>query len=110
MVKKIKKVVPLLRALQNATEEDRQALCKHLGVDGCEAVYECIHNAVHSKKLSAEERSGLKKELSPHKKAIRYLCKPGKNQKKKQKVLSQVGGSPLLMILSSVLPLISSLL
>jgi hypothetical protein len=106
---KLKKAIPLCRALCKLDEEERAALLSYLDGDGRDVLYQCMHNCLYNKAIPRDKRHELRDKLSGKAKVIAYLAKAGNNLEKKRRMLTQHGGSILPTILSAALPLLLSL-
>jgi hypothetical protein len=108
--KKLKKAFPLLKVLSKLPDQDRTTLIEYLNGDATNALCECVHNAINNRQISG--RHQLCSKALRSKDDLRYISKNHTKSKQKHKLkkLIQVGGSPIGLILSAVLPLLASAL
>ena len=100
-------VYPFLEFLSRLNSADRTLLIPYLNGDGCESIYECVHNGLWSKALSIKKRKEIKKNLKQDEKHFRCILNGDVCSQTRQKRLTQVGGNGLGLILTSVLPLLA---
>lgn len=105
--RELKKVFPVLNVLSKLKEDDRKILLGYLNEESCTGIYDCVHNALHNKRL--RNRNDLRRRIQQHKNELRYIVKDTRHSKEKQKKLVQSGGS-IGLILSAVLPLLAQYL
>jgi hypothetical protein len=107
--RKLGKVFPLLQIVAKLTEGERQVLLCYLNYDGCDGIYECVHNALYNTTLPQSEKKNILTLLKKNKK--RYRCLVNKNEKplKKYKTLQKVGDG-VGVILNTILPLLDNYL
>ena len=104
--------LPLFKLFRNLSKKDQLVLLPHLDEISQEAICSVISSCVQKAKLSKKKKDFLKKKLSKQKAGIRALSRDNGKLSKSQKndLLIQLGGSPLSLLLSAAIPLISSLL
>ena len=105
----LKKVYPLQQLLQKLNTTQQKIILQYLNEDGCDAIYECMHNALYNDKITIRCKKKLKTALQDKKHICRSLLNPKLSKKVKQNRLVQTGGS-LSLILSTVLPLLGQFL
>lgn len=106
--REMRKLYPLLKVISKLGEPDRQVLLQYLTHDGCEGIYECIHNGLTNPTLREEDRRAMQESLNAQKRKFRKLLKEADPAKKKQALL-QVG-SGVGLILGKVVPLLDDYL
>lgn len=104
--KTMRKLYPLLKVLNKLSAGDKNILLRYLTHDGCEGIYECVHNALTNPTLCPNDKQDLQKNLIAKKRAYRRLLKESDPVKKKQ-VLLQVGDG-IGLILEKVVPLLDN--
>ena len=100
-MKASKKYIPLLQILSEVKGYQRQIILDHLDHESCSALSDSILHLL--KKTS--NNAPIKKCLAENKQCFKSILN-GKNKKKKKRALAKVGGGPLGLILSSVIPLL----
>ena len=103
----LKKVFPLLRILSKLDEEDRRILLQYLTHDGCEGVYECVHNVLYNPNIPAEDRKQMHFQLNDHKEQLRFLASKKQKAEEKKKVLLRAN-KPLGPIFNYVMPMLQN--
>jgi len=98
--------LPFLTTLKSVRPAQRTIMLSHLDNPSCEIVCQAIGNALHNTVISPVERTDLKNSCAQYKTLLRYLSRPSGSIEWKKKKLPQLGGQPLEMILSSVIPLL----
>lgn len=106
--KAMRKLFPLLKILSKLSPADKVTLLRYLNHDGCEGIYECIHNALTNPTLCEKDKKELRNNLTSKKNKYRNLLKEGDPAKKKQKLL-QVGDG-VGLILEKAVPLLDDYL
>ena len=74
---------------------------------------ECIRNAIslnHVSKLTKGHKKRLMRRIVPYKCVIKHLCKKTEKTSAKRKIIMQKGYGFLFPLLSTIIPLVSSLL
>ena len=100
----VKRALPLLRVLADASPKLKKVIIKHAPTDLVTAISEIVLNLIKGViKLTAHQ----KKRLSRYKKELLALAKKKVSLGKKRKILVQKGGSAAILIL---VPLALSLL
>lgn len=107
--KKFRKCMPLLKTLSKISPEERQQLITFLDEKGCEALINCIQNTLYNKQLR-KATVPLRPTLLKHKLDFKNLLNEKKTSKQKRDKLVQVGGFPLGLILSTLLPIVEQFL
>jgi hypothetical protein len=97
----------MLEIISRLGDEDRMKIIPFLNDQGCDSIYECIHNGLRSKQVSSERRRAIRKTLKGEAELYRHILKTDYCPTKRQKKLAQVSGKGLGLILESVLPLLS---
>lgn len=103
------KSVPLLRALRCMSVKDVEGTLELLNDQGLEAVYQCINNCVYNCKLPKKHQCSIKEALANTSEVYEYLANPRKCRKRKRKLLKQVGGGGLPLIITTALPLLEDI-
>lgn len=106
--KTLHKAVPLIKLLLRLTNEDRQTILNYLNLEACSVLCECVHNAITNQDVTC--RKDLSDKTKSEKENIRFIVKPVGKSSLKQKKLVQIGGTPLMMLLSVGLPLLANYL
>ena len=106
----LRKIFPLLKVLNRLKPDDLTVILEFLNTRGCEAVCDCVKNAIHNQHISTKNKKKLKKRLVKDKQIYYRLIKGRKASKQKQKKLVQVGGSAVGLIISAVLPVLAQYL
>lgn len=99
----MKRIYPFLEVISRLDLKDRQILVQFLDEEGCEAITECIHNALWSKSIDPQKRRAIKLSLKQDEDKYRCILKEGCSKKRKKK-LAEIGGGGLGVILDAVLP------
>ena len=102
--REMRKVHPLLKVIIKLSDEDKQVLMRYLTHEGCDGVYECIHNGLTNHTLIDGDKRMLQSSLIKHKNKFRKLIKEQDPDKKKRALL-QVGEG-IGLILDKVVPLL----
>lgn len=107
--KRINEMVPLLNALKCTKSKDRIIFLAHLDDKTRDDLYLTIASVLKSNKVPIETKLALKKKLHPHKESLRCLIAENEPKDKKKKKLTQIGGSPMKILLNTALPLMLNL-
>ena len=105
-MKSSKKYIPLLQILSEMKGYQRQIILDHLDNESCVAVSDSI---LHLLKKTKNNNPSIKKCVAENKRCFKSILND-KNKKKKKRALAKVGGGPLGLILSSVVPLLVDLI
>lgn len=108
--KRAKELLLLFSLLKQLKHKQRVGVIKYLDEKSTESLYEAIHNVLHNKNVSPQRRNRLKRILRPHKNLLRYLGNKKRSKKIKQQKLAEIGGSPLALILSTAIPILTEVL
>ena len=101
----VKRALPLLKALVDATPKLKKAIIKHAPTDLVTAISEIVLNLIKGViKLTAHQ----KKRLSRYKKELLALAKKKVSLGKKRKILVQKGGGVVSILVPLALSLLSS--
>ena len=101
----VKRALPLLKVLVDATPKLKKAIIKHAPPDLVTAISEIVLNLIKGViKLTAHQ----KKRLSRYKKELHGLAKKKVSLGKKRKILVQKGGGLISILVPLVLSLLSS--
>lgn len=103
-------ILSFLQALKGLRPAHRTVLLSHLDENSCETLYETISNVLCNTNITSSQRRRLKKQLTPHKDTLRFLSCKRKSPQAKKKRLTQMGGFPITTILSTAIPLLTSLI
>lgn len=103
----LRKILPALKVLQRIGPEERQTLIPFLPTNVTNGIYECIYNATCNSELPMRLRKYIKKNTIADAEQYKYLLKPNKSVRKRQKRLIQIGGGGLGHILNAVVPVLS---
>lgn len=107
--KQLRKALPMLKILNNLNADELTTMLSYLSSPACEAIYECVQNAISNDKIAGEVKLTIKSKLLKHKKHLRKLNDNKTSSKLKQKHLVQAG-SGIGAILTAVLPMLASFL
>ena len=108
---KAKKVLPLLRVLQDFKPKSRRSiLLSHLDDEACEALYEAVANVMLNDRLHPDVRAKLKRVLKANKEPLTVMSDAEADPTLKKRHLSQMGGGALSLILSAAIPVLVDLL
>ena len=107
---KAKRLLPLFSLLKQLSPKKRTEVIQYLDENCVQSLCEAIHNVLHNQSIGQKQQKKLKRTLSPHKAALRYLGDARRSGKQKRVKLMQIGGNPLALILSTVIPIISEVL
>ena len=101
----VKRALPLLKVLVDATPKLKKAIIKHAPTDLVTAISEIVLNLIKGViKLTAHQ----KKRLSRYKKELLALAKKNVPLGKKRKILVQKGGGVVSILVPLALSLLSS--
>ena len=101
----VKRALPLLKVLVDATPKLKKAIIKHAPTDLVKAISEIVLNLIKGViKLTAHQ----KKRLSRYKKELLALAKKKVPLGKKRKILVQKGGGVVSILVPLALSLLSS--
>jgi hypothetical protein len=113
--KKFSKYLLLLKLLEKNCKgnckDNFQKLISYLDEDTLKFIAECIRNVLSPqviKRLSKKQQNQIISKVSPHRKAVKQIIKKGLPFKKRKKYI-QEGGAWFLPLLSSIIPMVSSL-
>ena len=101
----VKRVLPLLKVLVDATPKLKKAIIKHAPTDLVTAISEIVLNLI---KGVIKLTSAQKKRLSRYKKELLALAKKKVPLGKKRKILVQKGGGVVSILVPLALSLLSS--
>ena len=104
---KLKELYPLLKIIKSLSVKDRKVILKYITHEGCEGLYDCVHNELWNETLN--DRAKIQKRLGKNKTKFRTLLDKNINSEKKRKTLQQVGGD-IGWLLNKVLPALTSYL
>jgi hypothetical protein len=108
---KARKVLPLLRVLQDFKPKSRRSiLLSHLDDESCEALYEAVANVMLSDRIHPTVRAKLKRILNRNREPLTVLSDKEADPALKKRHLTQMGGGVLSLILSTAIPLLVDLL
>jgi hypothetical protein len=108
---KARKVLPLLRVLQDFKPKSRRSiLLSHLDDESCEALYEAVANVMLSDRIHPTVRAKLKRILNRNREPLTILSDKEADPALKKRHLTQMGGGVLSLILSTAIPLLIDLL
>lgn len=109
---KIRHHLPLLHVLKTLKPYQRQIIIDHLDDDSCDSLTYCLSTVVKQvDKLKSKKK--LQGCVKANKKQFCKILSPAKTKKLRQgkkRALTQVGGNPLGLILSTAIPLLLSLI
>jgi len=113
--KKLKKYLPLIELLgrKKISKECFVSLFESFNDNAVKFVCECVQNAIscqNTSQLMTKKRNFLIRKVKPYKKILKQLCKKKKCYKTHKKIIIQHGYGLLFPILSTVIPLITSLI
>lgn len=106
----LKKALPLLHAVCRMNEKERNSLLQYINFRGRDILYQCIRNCVYSPRLSKSQRAEIRTKLKSKARTYKYLSNPENTDAKKKKLLRAQVGAGLDTVLSSVLPLLETIL
>ena len=104
----MQKVHPLLKIISKLSDGERKVLFPFLTHEGCDGIYECVHNGLSNPTLNEEDRRDLNQKLLPQKNKFRKLIKESDPVRKKRALL-QVGEGVGLLV-EKVVPLLEDYL
>lgn len=104
-----KKILPALKAIASLSDANRIALLSELAGDDpiIRSICACVHSVVLT---NLDEKDLFKKKLANHKKDLRSLSNPSISSNHRRKLMKQNGGSPIGLILSVAIPLLTELI
>ena len=113
--KNLNKYLPLLQLLtrKHFTRESFNAIIQSLDDKAIKFICECIQNAIsvqHISRLNKRKKKCFLKKIIPSRCVLKYLCKKAKKYTRHRKLIVQKGYGFLVPILSTIIPLITSLL
>lgn len=109
-LEKAKRVLPLLRTLQDfKPKRNRSILLSHLDDEACEALYEAVANVMLNDRLHPAVRAKLSQLLKRHRRPMEILSDADAEPALKRRHLAQMGGNPLSLILSAAIPILLDL-
>ena len=103
---KFRRLYPLLKIISSLPPDQRQTLYKYLTHEGCEAIYECVHNSLHNPTLPHDCQAQIKCSMDKHKTDLRSLINEA-NDPNERKALLQKVHAPVGTLLSYVFPLLT---
>jgi len=106
---RLKNMLQLYKIFKKINARERVALLDLLKDDGCDYICEGVHNFLSNVKLKTEARTTLMKRLKRKKKELRYLSNRENDIESRKKILKQ-SGAGIGLILSAVLPLLTTLI
>jgi len=106
---KVKKFVPFLKIIHALNDKDKTEILKHIDNDAVECISCVIRNALSNKSLSKKNQIHLRKHLLSKKNDLRYIANGKKPAKLRKRRINQMGGSVIAAVVSTLLPLITSL-
>ena len=110
---RLRKYLPLLHLLtKKGNKEQKIALIECLSEDSTDFICECLRNAVSPKFVAQfpnTKRKSLLKKISPYKKELKLLITKKIGKVRRKKILQKGGFLSLLPLLTSVIPMITSL-
>ena len=104
MSKNMSHFLPLLQIIAEIEPQKRQLLMEHLDPKACEAISDCVELVLTRgmQNMSAHHKNSLKKCLTSNRVAFKHIL--NKRKKNKRHELAVIGGNPLSLIMSVVLP------
>ena len=114
-VKRLERYFPFVKLLvkRKLSIDEFKSLIRSLDNDAVKFICECCRNVISKRYVSTlnpNKKRILIKLLSPHKSFLRSICRKRKNYVVNKKPIIQRGYGLIIPILSTVLPLIFSLL
>lgn len=104
-----KSLLPFLHVLKSLKARDRIIILAHLDDETRDSIYKTISQVLRSNKVPIQNKLYLRDKLKSHKDNLRYLINQKKSSTQKKKKLTQIGGSPLSVLLNTALPLMLNL-
>ena len=110
-VRKPRAVLPFLQTLMGMTPAQRTIILGHIDDKSYEMLYDTVMYVLTTgrRKLSDDDGEKVRRLLGEHKCDLRYLCNHKKAKTLKKKRLMRMGGFPLGVIVSTAIPLLTSL-
>lgn len=105
----LSRVLPLFKVLAKINSEDRQVIIQFLNDEGCQGLYECIHNGVCNENLSKERRRIIRKQLiaSGDQENCRAVLQKDIDPEERHSKLVKIGGAGLGLILNALIPVLA---
>jgi len=113
--KNLEKYLPLIELLhrKKISRKCFVSLFESFNDETIKFICECVQNAIsrqHFSQLKLKKRNLLMKKIKPYKSILKKLCKTSKCYKKHKQIIIQEGYGVLFPILSTIIPLITSLI
>ena len=103
------KIVQFLHTMKTIEPSNRSAVIQGLDNKSCKLLYRAITSALQSPYVGPTRRKRLSQRLAPYKNQLRILMMNNTDLRKKKKILKEMGGFPLDIILNTAIPLLLSL-
>lgn len=108
--KKLKKYLPLITILSKATKKELKCILSSLNDDALDQISVCVFNCIHNTNFPPAEFKKLQNKIKKDKTNLRFIEKNVfKRGKARRKAIIQSGGS-IGDILSTILPLVLSII
>ena len=101
--------LPFLQALSRMSDAERVSALEFINDDGLAVLQQCIYNCIYNQNIPKKRRAEIRRSLGKEGKKYEYLATDSKNLLKRRRLLKQTGAG-LPIILTTVLPLLASLL
>ena len=113
--KSLRKYLPLIKLLteKQIPRKSFECLIQNLDERAIKFICECVQNAIsvkHISSLNGKKKSSFLNAILPNRKLLKNLCEKHKNYKRHRKIIAQKGHGFILPVLSTIIPLITSLL
>ena len=113
--KSLQKYLPLIKFLteKQIPRKSFECLIQNLDERAIKFICECVQNAIsvnHISSLNGKKKTSFLNAILPNKKLLKFLCEKHKNYKRHRKIIAQKGHGFILLVLSAIIPLITSLL
>jgi hypothetical protein len=105
----LKRIFPLIELLARVCDKDREIIISFLNEEGCDAMYECVHNGLYNKEIPYSERKCIYNAICKNEEEYVYLNKLNASPRKKHEHLIKVCDSAG-VILKSIAPLLQNIL
>lgn len=110
-IKKQSKYIPLYHILGELHPVKRQILLDHLDTQSCNALCKDLNHlmveAIKTKsKISKSTFNDIKSHIAKNKPQFKAIVNPSSKSKQKKKALLLIGGGPLALLLSALVPFV----
>lgn len=106
---KNKRLLSLAKTLADLKPHQRVIILDHLDLKTCDDIYYIISKVLNCEHFPKYKCNKLKHKLSSYSNDLAYVMDKSKNPKRRKKILTQLGGGVLPLILNAALPLLLNL-